>query len=105
MIAQELEVAFDQTSGPILQKKLDLTGILSNVRATLINRLQTGPLFFYSPVQGGTPFWIERQRGPSRRTDTTGTSCRGSTYPVCLRDCASSAACVTEMVPLLAVAA
>ena len=25
-------VAFDQTSGPILQKKLDLTGILSNIR-------------------------------------------------------------------------
>ncbi len=33
LISQELEVAFDQTSGPILQKKLDLTGILSNVRA------------------------------------------------------------------------
>ncbi len=32
LISQELEVAFDQTSGPILQKKLDLTGILSNVR-------------------------------------------------------------------------
>src|SRR5204862_5643406 len=27
-----LEVDFEQTSGPILQKKLDLTGILSNVR-------------------------------------------------------------------------
>lgn len=33
LISQELEVAFDQTSGPILQKKLDLTGILSNVRS------------------------------------------------------------------------
>jgi Holliday junction DNA helicase RuvB len=33
IIAQELEVDFEQTSGPILQKKLDLTGILSNVRA------------------------------------------------------------------------
>jgi Holliday junction DNA helicase RuvB len=33
IIAEELGVAFDQTSGPILQKKLDLTGILSNVRA------------------------------------------------------------------------
>jgi len=33
IIANELGVAFDQTSGPILQKKLDLTGILSNVRA------------------------------------------------------------------------
>src|SRR6185437_5435752 len=32
IIAQELEVAFTQTSGPVLQKKLDLTGILSNVR-------------------------------------------------------------------------
>src|SRR5438874_13302324 len=29
IIAQELEVDFEQTSGPILQKKLDLTGILS----------------------------------------------------------------------------
>lgn len=33
IISQELAVAFDQTSGPILQKKLDLTGILSNIRA------------------------------------------------------------------------
>lgn len=32
LISQELEVAFDQTSGPVLQKKLDLTGILSSVR-------------------------------------------------------------------------
>jgi holliday junction DNA helicase RuvB len=32
IIAQELDVPFDQTSGPILQKKLDLTGIMSNVR-------------------------------------------------------------------------
>ena len=32
IIANEMGVAFDQTSGPILQKKLDLTGILSNVR-------------------------------------------------------------------------
>jgi Holliday junction resolvasome RuvABC ATP-dependent DNA helicase subunit len=32
IIAHELDVAFDQTSGPILQKKLDLTGILSNIR-------------------------------------------------------------------------
>src|SRR4029077_10900050 len=28
----ELEVEFQQTSGPILQKKLDLTGILTNIR-------------------------------------------------------------------------
>ncbi|MCW5982171.1 MAG: Holliday junction branch migration DNA helicase RuvB [Bryobacteraceae bacterium] len=33
IIAQELGVSYDQTSGPILQKKLDLTGILSNVRS------------------------------------------------------------------------
>jgi holliday junction DNA helicase RuvB len=32
IIAQELGVPLDQTAGPILQKKLDLTGILSNVR-------------------------------------------------------------------------
>src|SRR5450759_782470 len=32
IIANELEVGFDQTSGPVLQKKLDLTGILSNIR-------------------------------------------------------------------------
>ena len=32
IIAAELSVAIDQTSGPILQKKLDLTGILSNIR-------------------------------------------------------------------------
>jgi len=32
IIAQELGVPFDLTSGPILQKKLDLTGILSNIR-------------------------------------------------------------------------
>ncbi|MBV9761812.1 MAG: Holliday junction branch migration DNA helicase RuvB [Acidobacteriaceae bacterium] len=33
IIAQELSVPLDQTAGPILQKKLDLTGILSNMRA------------------------------------------------------------------------
>ncbi|HEY3938015.1 MAG TPA: Holliday junction branch migration DNA helicase RuvB [Bryobacteraceae bacterium] len=33
IIAQELSVTMDQTAGPVLQKKLDLTGILSNVRA------------------------------------------------------------------------
>src|SRR5689334_13834235 len=32
IIAEELEVSFPTTSGPILQKKLDLNGILSNVR-------------------------------------------------------------------------
>jgi Holliday junction DNA helicase RuvB len=33
IIANELGVEFDQSSGPILQKKLDLTGILSSIRA------------------------------------------------------------------------
>jgi Holliday junction DNA helicase RuvB len=33
IISTELDVAFEQTSGPILQKKLDLTGILSQVRS------------------------------------------------------------------------
>jgi holliday junction DNA helicase RuvB len=32
IIAQELSVPIDQTAGPVLQKKLDLTGILSSVR-------------------------------------------------------------------------
>src|SRR5436305_6625215 len=32
IIAEELGVAFTTTSGPVLQKKLDLTGILSNIR-------------------------------------------------------------------------
>lgn len=32
ILARELEVKFDQTSGPILQKKLDLSGILSNIQ-------------------------------------------------------------------------
>jgi Holliday junction DNA helicase RuvB len=31
IIAHELDVNFEQTSGPILQKKLDLTGVLSNI--------------------------------------------------------------------------
>lgn len=33
IISNELGVGFEQTAGPILQKKLDLTGILSNIRA------------------------------------------------------------------------
>jgi Holliday junction DNA helicase RuvB len=33
IIAHELAVPVDQTAGPILQKKLDLTGILSTIRA------------------------------------------------------------------------
>jgi holliday junction DNA helicase RuvB len=32
IIASELGVDFEQTSGPILQKKVDLTGVLSNIR-------------------------------------------------------------------------
>lgn len=33
IIAQELQVPLEQTAGPILQKKFDLSGILTNVRA------------------------------------------------------------------------
>ncbi len=33
IISTELSVTFEQTSGPILQKKLDLTGILSNIKS------------------------------------------------------------------------
>ncbi|MDX2269451.1 MAG: Holliday junction branch migration DNA helicase RuvB [Bryobacter sp.] len=33
LIANELGVSFEQTSAPVLQKKLDLTGLLSNIRA------------------------------------------------------------------------
>ena len=33
IIAEELGVEFNATAGPVLQKKLDLTGILSNIRA------------------------------------------------------------------------
>lgn len=33
IIAEELEVPFTSTSGPVLQKKVDLTGVLSNIRA------------------------------------------------------------------------
>jgi holliday junction DNA helicase RuvB len=33
IIAHELSVPLDQTAGPVLQKKLDLTGILSSMRA------------------------------------------------------------------------
>jgi len=33
IIAEELQVELTGTSGPVLQKKLDLTGILSNIRA------------------------------------------------------------------------
>src|SRR5512142_1188574 len=33
IISEELEVVFTATAGPVLQKKLDLTGILSNIRA------------------------------------------------------------------------
>ena len=32
IIAQELEVGFQQTSGPVMQKKLDLSGILSGIQ-------------------------------------------------------------------------
>ena len=36
IIAQEMDAVMDQTAGPILQKKLDLTGILSNVKANQV---------------------------------------------------------------------
>jgi Holliday junction DNA helicase RuvB len=32
IVAAELEVAFDQTAGPVLQRKLDLTGVLTTIR-------------------------------------------------------------------------
>ena len=47
IIAQELEVAFQQTSGPVLQKKLDLSGILSN--------LQYRQVFFIDEIHRLTP--------------------------------------------------
>ncbi len=42
IIARELSAHMDQTAGPILQKKLDLTGILSNIRA--------GQVFFIDEI-------------------------------------------------------
>ncbi len=36
LIASELGVAFEQTSAPVIQKKLDLTGLMSNIRAKQI---------------------------------------------------------------------
>jgi Holliday junction DNA helicase RuvB len=33
IVAAELEVQFDQTAGPVLQRKLDLTGVLTTIRA------------------------------------------------------------------------
>jgi len=36
IIAQELEVPFSQTSGPVLQKKLDVSGLLSNIQSRQI---------------------------------------------------------------------
>ena len=44
IIGEELEVAFTSTSGPVLQKKLDLTGILSNIRARQV--------FFIDEIHG-----------------------------------------------------
>src|SRR6202171_5813528 len=32
IIAEELEVPFDQTSGPVLQRKLDLSGVLTTLQ-------------------------------------------------------------------------
>jgi Holliday junction DNA helicase RuvB len=36
LIANELGVAFEQTSAPVIQRKLDLTGLMSNIRARQI---------------------------------------------------------------------
>ena len=44
IIAEELGVEFNGTSGPVLQKKLDLTGILSNIRARQV--------FFIDEIHG-----------------------------------------------------
>jgi Holliday junction DNA helicase RuvB len=44
IIAEELGVEFNATSGPVLQKKLDLTGILSNIRARQV--------FFIDEIHG-----------------------------------------------------
>ena len=33
IVAAELEVQFDQTAGPVLQRKLDLTGVLTTIRS------------------------------------------------------------------------
>ncbi len=33
IVANELEVTFDQTAGPVLQRKLDLTGVLTTIRS------------------------------------------------------------------------
>src|SRR5438045_5558034 len=47
IIAEELGQQFTTTSGPVLQKKLDLTGILSNVRLHQV--------FFMEEIQRLTP--------------------------------------------------
>lgn len=47
IIAQELGVTMDQTAGPVLQKKLDLTGIISSVRARQV--------FFIDEIHRLTP--------------------------------------------------
>jgi len=44
IIAEELQVPITVTSGPVLQKKLDLTGILSNIRARQV--------FFIDEIHG-----------------------------------------------------
>ena len=41
--------------------------LLSNLRATLINKIETGSLFMYTPPQGGSPSWRERMM--DSRTD------------------------------------
>src|SRR3978361_258264 len=61
IIAQELEVGFQQTSGPVLQKKLDLSGILSGIMHRQvffideIHRLTPGRGEKLYPAPGGFP--------------------------------------------------
>src|SRR5260370_7301910 len=51
IIASELGVGFEQTAGPILQKKLDLTGVLTNIRPLQV--------FFIDEIHGLFPDFQE----------------------------------------------
>src|SRR5215472_1244685 len=57
IIAEELGVEFQQTAGPILQKKLDLTGILTNIKARQV--------FFIDEIHGD---WRDHAAGAGQRT-------------------------------------
>ena len=77
IIAQELEVGFQQTSGPVLQKKLDLSGILSGIQARqvffideihrLLPDVEEDALFRAGGLSSRHP---DRNRTPARRTST-----------------------------------